>query len=83
MRHTPEYAIAEIREALAQDPRTSELYVDVKIVGKQIFLTGEVATVERRSAITEIVAELEPGFEIRNETTLVRPTDEPREESVS
>jgi osmotically-inducible protein OsmY len=62
------YLVAHVREALARDGRTNELHVDVTVAGRRIFLTGEVATGERRAAVADVVREVAPGYEVHNET---------------
>jgi hypothetical protein len=71
-----EYVAQRVREALAEDPRVGELYVRISLAGDRIFITGMVPTEDRRRAITEVVAELCPGYEIANQTT-VNPISEP------
>ena len=66
------YVVAHVREALARDPRTNELHVDVTIAGRRVFLTGEVTTDERRAAVTDVVRELLPEYDVHNETSVPR-----------
>ena len=73
------YLVAHVREALARDSRVNELNVDIAVAGRRVFLTGEVATPERRSAVADVVSELLPGYEIHNETT-VSAFSEPEDE---
>jgi osmotically-inducible protein OsmY len=75
------YLVAHVREALARDGRTNELHVDVTVAGNRIFLTGEVASGERRRAVSEVVAEVVPGYEIHNETSVppLEPPSEPEQ----
>lgn len=63
------YLVAHVREALASDPRVAELNVDVAVAGRKIFLTGTVATTGHREAVSEVVGELLPDYEIFNETS--------------
>ncbi len=70
------YLVAHVREALARDPRANELNVDVTVAGRRVFLTGEVASAEHRRAVAEIVRELLPDYEVRNEA-IVPPISEP------
>jgi hypothetical protein len=70
------YVVAHVREALARDPRTNELHVDVTVAGRRVFLTGEVASDERKQAVTTVVRELLPDYDVRNETS-VPPLEEP------
>jgi hypothetical protein len=66
------YLVAHVREALARDPRTNELHVDVTLAGQRIFLTGEVASEEHRRAVTDVVRELLPAYDVHNETAVPR-----------
>jgi osmotically-inducible protein OsmY len=66
----PEYLIGRIQQALATDDRTGELELDVRLVAGRIFLTGAVATAERRGAVEEVVREMAPGHEVVNELTV-------------
>lgn len=62
------YLIANIREALAQDPRVSDLNITVSVTGDRIFLSGIVATQERHDAISNVMSESFPGLDCYNET---------------
>jgi predicted nucleotidyltransferase len=72
-----EYLVAHANEALAVDPRTAELELDVTIDGREVVLTGTVATPERQAAVAEVVGKVLPGREIRNLTAVDGPTAEP------
>jgi hypothetical protein len=74
----PHYLAMRLREALVHDERVSE-YVNVKITGDKVFVTGPASTPERREAITEVIRELVPEMRVCNETTVVRPGREPEE----
>jgi osmotically-inducible protein OsmY len=76
----PEYLIGRIQQALATDPRTGELELDVRIAGGRIFLTGAVATDERRAAVEEVVREIAPGQDVANELTVTVETEPGPEE---
>jgi osmotically-inducible protein OsmY len=71
-----EYLLGRIQQALATDDRTGELELDVRIAAGRIFLTGTVATAERRDAVQAVVREVAPDLEIVNELSLV-PAAEP------
>ena len=77
------YLVGHVREALARDPRANELNVDVTVAGRRVFLTGEVASVERSRAVADIVRELLPGYEVRNETTVPPITESDESEELS
>jgi hypothetical protein len=65
-----EYLVAHAGEALAADPRTAELELDISIDGQEVVVTGTVATPERQAATGEVVARALPGREVRNLTTV-------------
>lgn len=64
-----EYKEAHIAEALATDPRVSMLGIEVSIRDRDVFLSGDVATPERKQAVSEVVAELLPGYTVHNDTS--------------
>ena len=78
----PEYLIGHIQQALATDPRTGELELDVRIAGGRIFLTGAVATKERCIAVEQVVREVAPGIDVANELTVTIETDPGPEEAL-
>jgi len=65
-----QYVVGRVREALATDPRVNELDIAVTVSGRKIFLTGDVATPERKEAIAIVVAETLPGYDVHNETSV-------------
>ena len=75
------YVVGHVREALARDGRTNELHVEITVAGDRVFLTGEVASEESRTAVGAVVEELLPDHEVHNETavTATAPPDEPEE----
>lgn len=77
-RDPPQYLVAQLRHSLAVDPRTVEQGVRVEVRGRTVYLSGEVATAQRRSALTQVVAELVPDMEVRNDVRLV-PAGKPTE----
>ena len=62
------YLAEQVRQALIQDPRVNELYVQVTVSGRDVFLRGTVATPERQRAIADVARETLPGHEIHNQT---------------
>jgi osmotically-inducible protein OsmY len=64
------YDAEHIRDALIHDPRVSELDVHVRLVNDTLVVTGNVATEQRRDAITRVVTELVGDAEIRNDVTV-------------
>lgn len=71
------YDAEHIREQLIQDPRVGALDVQVRLSGGALLVTGNVPTAERKQAIDEVIAELAPDVEVRNDisvTDLSEPT---------
>jgi osmotically-inducible protein OsmY len=72
------YLVERIREALAHDPRVSELGICVTVAGGKILLSGEVATPERKAAATEVAEPLAEGRAVHNAlavSALTEPAD--------
>lgn len=67
-----EYVVQHLREALAQDPRVSELGLDVVVRGGALHVTGVVSTEERRAAVADVAAHIAPDWTVLNDTTVVR-----------
>lgn len=66
--NTPKsYLVGRVRETLAQDPRVNDLNVSVTVTGEKVFLSGIVATKERRDAISEVMADAFPELICVNE----------------
>jgi hypothetical protein len=77
------YTGEQVRGALADDPRVGELDIQVRIAGGRVFLTGSVATDERRQVVGEIVGRLLPSVEVCNGIEVMSERREPGEEHVS
>jgi osmotically-inducible protein OsmY len=78
-----DYAIQRLRDALATDQRVGEMGVQVRMVAGKVFLTGQVATAERRQAVGTVAAEVLPDYEIHNETDVIEVGDHPRVERLT
>jgi osmotically-inducible protein OsmY len=78
-----DYAIQRLRDALASDERIAEMGVQVRTVAGKVFLTGQVATDERRQAIGALATEVLPDYEVHNETVVTVVADQPRVEHLS
>jgi hypothetical protein len=72
-----------VRDALANDERVAELHVDVRVSGRRLVLTGEVATEERRRAVYEVASALMPEWEVLNQTTVAPLAEQPKVERLS
>ena len=77
------YMVERAREALAGDPRVSELHVEVTMLGRKVFLTGSVPSEERRQAAGEVVTEALPAFEVHNHVTVEGISGDPEVEVLS
>lgn len=67
-----EYVAQHLRDALAQDPRVSELGLDVVVRGGALHVTGVVSTARRQAAVADVAAEVAPEWTVVNDTTVVR-----------
>lgn len=64
---SPQYRVAHVRRALAEDPRTAEMGVRVNVRGDHVHLSGEVATEQRRDDLERVLAEVLPGVAVSND----------------
>jgi hypothetical protein len=55
---------------LAEDPRTAELGIHVRLAGDRVFVSGEVACADRRARVVEVVHELAPELMIVDDLTV-------------
>jgi BON domain len=74
-----QYLVGKLQHALAIDQRVNMLDLKIIVRSGKIHLIGQVATEERRKVVAEVVAELLPEVEIRNELTVleVNPPHQP------
>lgn len=61
------YAVAHLRERLAEDLRTNELDIQIEQSGDKILLRGEVQMSDRRDAVGQIASEVFPNSVIENQ----------------
>ncbi len=83
MTEPEDYTIQRVRDALASDRRVAEMGVQVHVVGGKVFLTGQVATAERQAAVGTVAAEVLPGYEVHNQTSVTPVGDTPRVERIT
>ncbi|WP_062987771.1 BON domain-containing protein [Nocardia anaemiae] len=69
----PQYLVAHLRRALAEDPRTAELGVQVTIRGDVVVLDGEVSSIERKLQMEKVVREQLPRARIHNDVHVTPP----------
>jgi hypothetical protein len=67
----PQYLVAHIRRAFAEDPRTTELGVRVSVRGDIVYLSGEVACAERKQDLEAVVREQLPSVRFQNDVHVV------------
>jgi osmotically-inducible protein OsmY len=67
----PQYLVQRLRRAIAEDPRTAEMGIQVKVRGDVVFLTGEVVTQQRCAQLAEVVNEAAPGLTVHNDVHVV------------
>jgi osmotically-inducible protein OsmY len=61
------YLAARIQRRLAEDPDTAELGVRVAVHGGAVYLTGDVASAERRRHLVAAAAAEAGGLEVRDD----------------
>ncbi len=74
-----QYLAANLRRAVAEDPRTAELGVRITVRGDNVMLSGDVACAERRIALEQVLHEAAPELKILNDVR-VTPAGEPEGE---
>jgi hypothetical protein len=77
-----QYVVAKALEILANDDRLAETALHVSVTGPKMFITGDVATAERRDAITAVLTESFPDHEIANATSIYDMVETTEEETL-
>ena len=67
MTDDPYYLQGRIERRLAEDPATAELGVRVAVHGGAVFLTGQVASEERRRHVVAAATEEAGGLEVHDD----------------
>lgn len=70
MDEPPEYLAERLRRRLAEDGRVNALGLEVEVRGREVRLSGSVATDERRLAAGRVAEEELPGHAIDNRLTV-------------
>ncbi|SFQ31266.1 hypothetical protein SAMN05421810_10661 [Amycolatopsis arida] len=78
----PQYSVAHVRRALAEDERTAELGVRVNIRGNAVHLSGEVATEQRKAELDHVLAEVAPELRVHNDVRIVGAGEPTRREEL-
>ena len=76
-----QYLVGRIQNVLATDPRTNKQDVKIMVRNGRVYLTGETSTDERRRTIAQVVSEVVPELEVRNELKVIE-LSEPAEPEV-
>jgi osmotically-inducible protein OsmY len=71
-----QYLSARLRQALAEDPRTTELGVRVTVRGDNVLLSGDVASPERRAALEAVIHDVAPELTVIDDVKVV-PSEAP------
>ncbi|MFC4372967.1 nucleotidyltransferase family protein [Nocardia halotolerans] len=69
----PQYVVAHIRRAFAEDPRTATLGVHVTVRGDVVVLTGEVSDEQCRDALETVLREQIGALRVHNDVRVNRP----------
>lgn len=67
----PQYRAARLRTALAQDPRTAELGVQVTVRGEHVYLSGTVPSARRKEELDHVLHERAPAVTVHNDVRIV------------
>lgn len=70
---SPQYSAANLRRAIAEDPRTAELDVRVSVRDHAVVLCGEVGSAQRRLQLDDIVRENAPKLRVHNDIRVTTP----------
>jgi hypothetical protein len=72
MRMDYKYLVGRIQTALAADRLLGMLDLRLTVHGNVVHITGEIEDEAQRQAIAHVIADQAPGYEVRDETTLLR-----------
>lgn len=79
---SPQYRVAHVRRALAEDPRTAEMGVRVNVRGDHVHLSGEVTTEQRRAELETVLAEVAPDVVVSNDVRIADTREPARREEL-
>ncbi len=79
----PQYAAGHLQQALAEDPRTAEQGIRVRVVGDDVYLSGQVSCPRRRDRVLEVARERMPDYRVHDELSVVRFDGPVREERLT
>lgn len=79
----PDYLLAHIRQALAEDGRTAQQDLKILLDGNKLVVKGECCTPLRCQAIEDVIRSVAPNLEIHNQVTLTHHAAPERAEVIS
>ncbi|MEY9213250.1 nucleotidyltransferase [Thermobifida halotolerans] len=79
----PQYVAGHLQQALAEDPRTAEQGIRVRVVEDDIYLSGQVTCSRRRDRVLEVARERMPEYRVHDELSVVRFDGPVREERLT
>lgn len=79
----PEYLVAHIREALAEDGRTAQQDLKILVSGNQVVVKGDCASHDRKRAIEEVIKVVAPEHQIANHVRVTSITGPELAEEIS
>lgn len=68
------YTAEHIHQALASDERVSEPELRVKVINDRVIITGDIHTEVRRTAVADVVHDVDPRLVVDNQTTVIGTT---------
>jgi osmotically-inducible protein OsmY len=83
MREPPQYVVEMVKDALTADTQVAALDLRARVVDDDVYLQGQVATVERCARAEQIVAALLPGYRVHNEIRVLDHVDAGDEERLA
>jgi osmotically-inducible protein OsmY len=78
-----QYLVGRIQNALATDPRTNKQDVKIMVRNGRVHLMGQTSTDERKQTIAQVVSEVVPDLEVRNELSVLELTEPAEPEVIS
>lgn len=79
----PEYLVAHIREALAEDGRTAQQDLKILVSGNQVVVKGDCASLDRKRAIEEVIKVVAPEHQVSNHVRVTSITGPELAEEIS
>jgi osmotically-inducible protein OsmY len=80
---SPQYVVELVRDALAADPQVAALDLHARVVDDDVYLQGQVATIDRQARAEQVVATLLPGYRVHNEIRVITGVDASDEERLT